>query len=121
MMKKKKSRGGRPRKAPIAAGEKVQIGVRITPEIRKRLETAIAANGRSLTQEAEHRIERSFSDEGLVVSLANDGLLCAALERRFGRPVGPLLMVLGKVGQRVEFLAKDLVKDPGRKDGSPLT
>jgi hypothetical protein len=60
---KQPNRGGRPRKSQIQAGEKTTISVRITPEVRKHLEKAIARNGRSLTQEVELRIERSFWEE----------------------------------------------------------
>jgi hypothetical protein len=40
--------------------------MRTTFEIRSKLETAAAASGRSLAQEAEFRIERSFEREGLL-------------------------------------------------------
>ena len=36
------------------------MGFRPTPEIRQRLEAAAQENGRSMSQEIEHRLERSF-------------------------------------------------------------
>jgi hypothetical protein len=68
---KPKNRGGRPRKSQIQAGEKTTISVRISPEVRKELEKAIAKNGRSLTQEAEIRIERSFFEDVLNSTYVN--------------------------------------------------
>jgi hypothetical protein len=73
-MAKQKNRGGRPRKSPIHAGEKSTLSVRISPEVRKQLERAIAKNGRSLTQEAEFRIEQSLYSDRLLMQLREDFL-----------------------------------------------
>jgi hypothetical protein len=55
----KKKRIGRPTKPP-APGERVPLGLRVTPEMKGRLEAAAQQNGRSLSQEAELRLERSL-------------------------------------------------------------
>jgi hypothetical protein len=82
---KQKNRGGRPRKAPIKQGEKVQIGVRVSPAMQARLSDAAQDSGRSLTQEAEMRLEHSFDRQDL---------LSEVLVTAFGRrPAGLLLMM----------------------------
>jgi len=45
------------------AGKRVSIGFRTTERIRELLETQAQENGRSLSQEAEYRLERSFQDD----------------------------------------------------------
>jgi hypothetical protein len=57
--KPKKKRIGRPTKAP-KPGERVTLGLRVTPEMKRRLEAAAIQNGRSLSQEAELRLSRSL-------------------------------------------------------------
>jgi hypothetical protein len=58
------ARRGRPLKEP-APGERVPLSLRITPSAKKKLEAAAELNGRSLSQEAEYRIERSFDREDI--------------------------------------------------------
>ena len=63
-----KKRIGRPTKPP-KAGERVPLGLRVTPEMKKRLERAAIRKGRSLSQEAEMRLERSLElGRHLVIS-----------------------------------------------------
>jgi TraY domain len=57
-----KKRLGRPTKAP-EGNERVMLGLRVTADIKRRLDAAAAASGRSQSQEAELRIERSFEGE----------------------------------------------------------
>ena len=54
-----KKRIGRPTKPP-APGERVPLGLRVTPEMKRRLEAAATKKGRSLSQEVELRLERSL-------------------------------------------------------------
>lgn len=70
-MTKVRKRGGRPRLAPIRDGEKVTFSVRVTPDLRAKLDAAAARGGRSLTQEAEHRLELSFFVESLAEPVAD--------------------------------------------------
>ncbi|RWD33364.1 MAG: hypothetical protein EOS22_01040 [Mesorhizobium sp.] len=58
---------GRPTKAPTP-GERVSLGLRVTAEMKERLDAEAAKNGRSQSQEAEYRLERSFGDERLFSS-----------------------------------------------------
>jgi hypothetical protein len=49
-----------------ADGKRHPLNMRTTLETRQRLETAAAANGRSLAQEVEARLERSFLEEAAL-------------------------------------------------------
>ena len=52
---------GRPLRAtPPTPGERVPLSLRVTADIRTRLEEAALESGRSLSQEAEMRLERSI-------------------------------------------------------------
>jgi TraY domain len=57
---------GRPMKAPTE-GERVMIGVRVTPEMKNRLMEAAEKSGRSLSQEAEIRLQQSLDVEAQVM------------------------------------------------------
>lgn len=59
---------GRPRKAD-AVRRRTQVGLRVTVELKRKLEDAIAKNGRSLAQESELRIERTFRDDEVLAEL----------------------------------------------------
>jgi hypothetical protein len=48
---------------PTGGGKRYPLNMRTTRETRERLEAAAAANGRSLAQEVEFRIDRSFAEE----------------------------------------------------------
>lgn len=51
-------------------GKRIALLCRTTPDLRRQLEDAAAASGRSLSQEAEYRLQRSFDQEALVRELA---------------------------------------------------
>jgi hypothetical protein len=53
---------GRPA-LPPEEKKRPSMGFRPTPDLRRRLEAATDASGRSLSQEIESRLERSFSEE----------------------------------------------------------
>lgn len=55
-----KKRPGRPAK-PAVEGERIPLSLRITAALKRDLEAS--ANGRSLSQEAEYRLDRSFRQE----------------------------------------------------------
>lgn len=59
-LKDRKNLGGRPRTKPIVEGDRVPIGLRVTPELKDKLATVADLNGRSQSQEIEFRLERSF-------------------------------------------------------------
>jgi hypothetical protein len=75
-------RMGRPTKPPTP-GERVPLSLRVTAEIRDRLEKAAVEKGRSLSQEAELRIERSFDREELLPEV---------LTLAYGKPVADVLI-----------------------------
>jgi hypothetical protein len=60
---------GRPTKPPVE-GERVPLGLRVTAEAKRKLEEAAIKSGRSISQEAELRIERSFDDERWGAAIA---------------------------------------------------
>ena len=60
MATKRKDFGGKPKREP-RPGERVHAGLRLTPEAKGRIERAAQRSGRSLSQEMEFRLERSFS------------------------------------------------------------
>ena len=86
--KSAKKRIGRPIKAP-KPGERVQLGLRVTPEMKKRLEKAAIKNGRSISQEAELRLERSL-DVSRHLVIAQGDLWSPVLLHK-----GNLLVALG--------------------------
>jgi len=55
-------RMGRPKKTP-KAGQRVSLGLSVTAEIKKRLDAAADRANRSQSQEAERRLEWSFTEE----------------------------------------------------------
>ena len=65
---KPKKRIGRPTKEP-RPGERVGLGLRVTPEMKRQLEGLASFNGRSLSQEVEQRLEQSlFAEQHLVIA-----------------------------------------------------
>jgi TraY domain len=78
-------RVGRPIKEPDP-GERAALSLRVRPLIKKKLEESAEINGRSLSQEAEFRLEHTFDRQGLlreVMTLA------------FGKEWGPFLVYWG--------------------------
>jgi hypothetical protein len=83
-----KRRVGRPTKPP-KPGERVALGLRVTPDMKKRLERAAIKNGRSISQEAELRLERSL-DVSRHLVIAQGDLWSPVLIHK-----GELLIALG--------------------------
>ena len=65
-----RSNRGRPRKQQPQAGERVSIGLRVTPDMKAAIDQAVAASGRSQSQEVELRLERSFEEDALKAEVA---------------------------------------------------
>lgn len=63
--------GGRPRHGPPGDGERVPLGLRVTRPARVALELAADASGRSLSQEAEYRLQATFDEDRLVERIIN--------------------------------------------------
>jgi hypothetical protein len=53
-------RGGRPRTKKLRIGDRVPMGLRVSMEMRRKLDDAVKLSGRSYSQELEYRLERSF-------------------------------------------------------------
>jgi len=78
-------RQGRPSKPPVA-GERVQIGVQVAPDLKARLEAASEQNHRSLSREAEFRLQST---------LDRQDLLAEVLALAYGREAAGFLIMLG--------------------------
>jgi hypothetical protein len=81
---------GRKKRRP----ERVMLGLRVTPELKQKLDAAAEANGRSQSQEAEFRLERSFDREAL---------LSEALQMKYGRSLAGILQALANTIISVAF------------------
>lgn len=68
-MQKSKKRVGRPTRPP-RPGERVTLGLRVTADLKRKLEKDAVKAGRSLSQEAEIRLERSYDREEVAKLLS---------------------------------------------------
>jgi hypothetical protein len=84
---KKPARLGRPTKPPVQ-GERVQLGVQVNPDVKLRLEAEADRKSRSLSREAELRLERSFERQDLLPDV---------LGATYSPPLAGLLMALGLI------------------------
>lgn len=79
-------------------GQKATLGIRATPELKERLDKAAKRNDRSLSQEAELRLERSF-DRGALID--------EVLQLAYGKPLAGLIRAIADgmhiVGSGVGF------------------
>lgn len=91
MTKEARSRIGRPT-TPGAEGEKSTLSVRASADLKDRLVRASGESGRSLSAEAEFRLEQSFRDERRP--------LFAAMDLAFGRELAGILIVAGQAMAR---------------------
>jgi hypothetical protein len=78
---------GRPRQEP-EPGERAQLSFRVTADLKRRLDAAADRTGRSQSQEAEFRLERSFDHQDL---------LSEALTLAYGRKLAGFILALGHV------------------------
>jgi hypothetical protein len=90
---------GRPTK-PAKQGEKATLSLRVTADLKRRLDAAGGLAGRNLSEEAERRLDTSFR--------AAD-MLDQALDLAFGQPAAGLILLLARamhdVGNGAGFLA----------------
>lgn len=97
-MEKPKRPRGRPFAKPKAGGaghprpKRVMLGLRVTPEIKQQLDDAAQRSGRSQSQEAELRLERSFDRQGLLQEV---------LELSYGPEVAAELIKIGGIALRL--------------------
>lgn len=87
-MQQRTNRGGRPATRERKAGDRVPLGLRVTLDLKERLDTAARNNGRSQSQEAEFRLERSF---------AQQALLDEVLDLAYGPRLAALLRLIARV------------------------
>jgi hypothetical protein len=99
-----KPRSGRPGREPVE-GERVGLSLRVTPRTKRALDAAAEDNGKSLSQEAEARLEQSFRDEGLLPQI---------LDGAYGRQTSGLLLLLGWLIRRIADVATGLSFAAGR-------
>jgi hypothetical protein len=89
-MKKAQRRAGRPARV-AETGERVSLGLRVTPKLKNLLDAAARDNGRSQSAEGASRLEASFRTEGF---------LSEALALRYGQPLAGILIYLGEVARQ---------------------
>src|SRR5438034_11061135 len=78
--------GRKPR--PANQGQRASLGLKVTAEIKNKLDAAAKANGRTQSQEAEVRIEKTFE---------RGTLLSEVVELALGERPASLLLVLTRV------------------------
>src|SRR5262249_37429017 len=89
-----KPRVGRPRIRAESPGD--YVGFRAPRELKQRLEAAAVRSGRSLSTEAQIRLERSFEKQDLLGS---------ALELAYGSRFGGILLLAAEMAAEVGRLA----------------
>jgi SOS-response transcriptional repressor LexA/predicted transcriptional regulator len=77
---------GGPPKRETKLGERVALSLRLTPDLKRRLDAAAEGGGRSQSQEAEIRLASTFDREDLLPDL---------LRASFGSTTGGHLMAIG--------------------------
>jgi predicted DNA-binding protein len=90
-MAKEAKRIGRPMKKP-PRGQRVSLGLKVTAEIKRRLDSAARATGRTQSQEAERRIELSYTYE---------------------RALGEYQTALARLGQMKQGQTEKILRDLG--------
>jgi hypothetical protein len=86
-MKAPKKFGAPPKKNP-KPGERVALSLRMTPELKSKLDAAAEQGGRSQSQEAEFRLERTFQYNELLED---------ALKLAYDKEIAGILLLLGEV------------------------
>jgi TraY domain-containing protein len=84
----------RPGRKPRVAnqGQRVSLGLKVTPEIKNKLDAAAKENGRTQSQEAESRIEQTFRSQDY---------LDQAMELAYGPRLAVLLAVMGRAMKEI--------------------
>ena len=82
-------KASKPPKARRSKDQKrIPLSMRITPQIRERLVAGAEINGRSITQEAEFRLEQSFGQQSLFDEV---------LDLAYGPRVAAFLRLIGRI------------------------
>jgi hypothetical protein len=97
---------GRPRKRQPKSGERVSLGLRVTPSMKATLDAKAKAGGRSQSQEAELRIEQTFAEEKSLIE---------ALNFNYGPELAFVMQTIGEAmklaGADAAFYARAYSKD----------
>jgi len=99
---------GRPRKRQPKPGERVSLGLRVTPSVKSALDRSAEQSGRSQSQEAELRLEQSFRDQDI---------LSEAMDLAYGREGAAILAMIGETIRAIGFWAPHIaLMDKRRTD-----
>jgi hypothetical protein len=82
------------------SGKSLVFSTRITPQLRKALEKAANSSGRSVSQEVEHRLSRTFKEDGDIVDLFG-----SRQTYRLMRMMADAVHVGSKDGEPVDWLS----------------
>src|SRR5262245_36814431 len=104
VMRSLKKPGGRPRLREPQPGDRVPLSLRVTPEIKKRIDDASLRSGRSQSQEVEFRLERSCGQQGLLEE---------ALTLRYGARLTTLLTTLADAMRGTIYEVHGLIDGEG--------
>lgn len=96
--------GGRPPTRKVKDGDRVPLSLRVSPEVKKRLDNAAEYTGRSQSQEAEYRLMRSFEHQLFLTE---------ALALRHGPKGAAVMLVLSDALRILERLVAHLTLKEG--------
>jgi hypothetical protein len=95
-MTKQAKRIGRPPMKPPARGKRVSLGLKVTAEVKRHLDSAHRMSGRTQSQEAEHLIEKALAYDQMLDAMRTtlaqieQGSVEAALRRQGYTPIHTL-------------------------------
>ena len=98
-----KRRRGRP-----TLGKRMPLGLRVTPETKRQLDAAAKQTGRSLSQEAEFRLDRSFEYDLLQEHHSSLQAQMGKMEAEFKETTAGLVRSLLRALQRLERIEAEL-------------
>jgi hypothetical protein len=70
MAREAKKRIGRPPRNPPTRGKRVSLGLKVTAEVKRHLDSAFRTSGRTQSQEAEHLIEKALAYDQMLNALS---------------------------------------------------
>lgn len=95
------------------SGQRIMVGTRLSPELKRRLDEAIQQSGRSQAQEIELRLEQSFRKQDLL----GDALTLALNDERLA---GIVLMVGIAMDRAGGDAARDIVNNMSGRDDTTI-
>jgi hypothetical protein len=106
MAQTRRKRAGRPQRE-LSPGERVPMSFRVPPELKLTMDRAAGKTGRSVAQEIELRLERSFQNEKLAPQL---------LAAMYGPLVAGLVLFLGPCLRQAITVAVMATREHGESD-----